>query len=169
MIPRTPPRVAAVLTNLANAESWLDRPAEAIRAYERAAAIYRRAYGAHHDRVGVALANLGSYHMRNGNLALAERYFREALVAYDGADPPTHFNVGVTRVKLGRALLKQQRLGEAVEESLAGFRILEPQVDPTNNFLDAARKDLFTAYRALGRTPDALRFRPEMAESLGTR
>ncbi len=166
---RDHPRVALVLTTLANAQNRGGRAAEALANYQRAYEIYRRTYGPHHDRVGIALANLGDFHMRHGDLRRAEQYFRDALLAYDGAGPPDRFDVGVTHVKLGRVLLMQKRLDAAVEQTLAGFRILAPQVDSTNNFLGAARNDLFVAYRALGRPEDALRYRPDLADSLKPR
>ncbi len=159
-------RVAGVLTDLGNADIWTERYGDAEQRYRRAVEIYRRCFGPHHERVGVALANLGDLFMNSGDPRRAEGYLREALVAYDGAVPANHYNVGVTRVKLGRVLLMQRRIVEGERESLAAFRILEPQVDSTNNFLQGARNDLFVAYRELGRPQDALRYRPDLADQL---
>ncbi|MFN8587724.1 MAG: tetratricopeptide repeat protein [Candidatus Eisenbacteria bacterium] len=141
------------------AEAKGDAPA-AEAAYKRAAGIARRAFGAHHLDVGVAIGNLGTFYMHHGQLALAERCFRESLAAYEGVLTPDAFDRGVGHLKLGRALLMQERVAEAEKETSLGYRIIAPQADTTSNFLRAAINDLYVEYTALGRPADAARFRP---------
>jgi hypothetical protein len=56
----------------------------------------------------------------------------------------------VARIKLGRVLLLQNRFAEAEPETLAGYRILSPQMKPSTSWLVNARKDLRISYTALG-------------------
>ncbi len=70
-------------------------------------------------------------------------------------------NTGIARIKLGRALLRQDRWKEAERESRAGYEILHGKTDPSVSWLQAARQDLATDYEALGRPADARRVRAE--------
>jgi len=79
--------------------------------------------------------------------------------------PPDHLNVGIGRIKLGRALLRQGRFAEAAVETRAGYDILIKHANPAVSFLRAARTDLIAAYDSLGRPGEAARFRAELADS----
>lgn len=61
--------------------------------------------------------------------------------------PPDHLNVAITQIKLGRALLRQNRFKEAEGETLAGYRILSKQAKPSVTWLQQARKDLAEIYK----------------------
>ena len=100
-----------------------------------------------------------------GDNARAEGYFRQALAAYEGAEPATSINVGIARIKLSRVLMRQRRYADAERQTRAGYDILVPQADSGISFLKAARKDLVVDYEALGRTAEAARFRAELTDS----
>ena len=122
-------------------------------------AIYRAGYGVSLYLVGTATSNLGSVASARKDNVLAERRVREALAIFRRTLPADHLNVGIARIKLGRALLRQGRFAEAVEESLAGHDIIARQADAGVSFLTAARADLATAYDSLGQHERAARFR----------
>ena len=89
----------------------------------------------------------------------AERVFSQTL-------SPEHLNTGIVRIKLGRALARQDRYAEAAVESRAGYDILLPQTSPRVSWLQTARRDLVAAYDALGQPQEAERFRAELADSV---
>ncbi len=153
------PNVASTLNELGTVALRRERWDEAEKYYQRAADIYRTTYNGKHYLIGIALSNLGSVGMgRNDNVA-AERYLREALLRFTETLAPDHSNIGIVKTKLGRALLRQKRYGEAVEESRAGYDILAKQATPALNFIKNARADLVVAYTALGRSEEAAKFR----------
>ncbi len=162
--------VAGVLNELGNAAmARPDGAAQAAAYFGRAADIYRHNYGAHSGPLGVALSNLGHICMVAGDNRRAEEWFRRALAAYDGAVPPGHPNVAISRIKLGRVLMRQKRYAEGERETLAGYRILVAQKDPGTSFLKAARTDLVADYEGLHRPADAARFRAELADTVAKR
>jgi serine/threonine-protein kinase len=72
-------------------------------------------------------------------------------------------NVGITHIKLGRALVRQQRYTEAEPHSLKGYAILSKQANPAVSWLRNARTDLVSIYDALGEPDKAKPFRAELA------
>jgi tetratricopeptide (TPR) repeat protein len=113
----------------------------------------------------VALSNLASALMAQGDLQAAERLFRESLSIYGETLAPDHLNAAIGHIKLGRALLRQGRFREAAIESNAGYHALVKQADPAVSFLRAARLDLATAYDSLDQPGLAARFRAELADT----
>ena len=71
--------------------------------------------------IGIAMSNLGSVATARKDYARAEGAYREAIALFAETQPPTHLNVGIARIKLGRALLRQGRLAEAEPESSRGW------------------------------------------------
>ena len=71
--------------------------------------------------------------------------------------------MGVSRIRLGGALLGQHRYAEAGVERLAGYEILSKQTSPTVKWLQTACKDLAEEYDALKQPGKAARFRAELA------
>jgi hypothetical protein len=71
--------------------------------------------------------------------------------------------VGVSRIRLGGALLGQRRYAEAEVESLAGYEILKQQTSPNLRWLQNARKDLAEECEALKQPEKAAKFRAEWA------
>ncbi len=159
------PSVASTLSDLgsiAMAEGRLD---EAEGRFTRMVSIYRTVHGPNHYLVATALSNLASVAVERQDYLRAERLYREAIEGYRQSLGPDNLNTGIARIKLGRALLRQRRHGDAATESLAGYEILTKQADPAVSFLRAARTDLAAAYTALGNTAAADRFRAELAET----
>ena len=76
-------------------------------------AIYRKAYDDKHYLIGLAYSNLGGLYLERKNYGSAEGCFREALRRYGDTLPAGHLYFGITRLKLGRALLRAGRAREA--------------------------------------------------------
>jgi serine/threonine-protein kinase len=109
------------------------------------------------------VSNLASVQLNRARYAEAARGFEEAITIFAATQGPNHTNTGIARIKLGRALLRQRRWAEAAAESLAGYEILKPQMDPGVSWLVAARKDLVAAYDSLGQSERGQPFRAELA------
>ena len=139
---KTHPRVASPLNELASIALMRNRFDEAEADFRRMIDIYRSAYSGKHYLIGVALANLGSVYLARKDNVRAEPLFREALAMYGQTLPNGNVNEAITRIKLGRALLRQHRAAEAEPETLAGYQILTKQNSPTVSWLQTARQDL---------------------------
>ena len=74
---------------------------------------------------------------------------------------PEHVNSAIAHIKLGRALLRQQRYREAEEHTLAGYQILSKLANPSVTWLQSARKDLTAIYDALQEHEKAKKFLAE--------
>jgi serine/threonine protein kinase/tetratricopeptide (TPR) repeat protein len=158
------PTVASSLNELGTIALLAKRYDEAGAAFTRMVTIYRSVYGGDkHYLVGVALANLGSVHLAAARFAEAELLFRQALAVYASTLAPDHLNVGISRIKLGRAILRQRRYSEAKVETLAGYDLLRKQMNPSVSWLQKARQDLVDESEALRQPTDAGRFRAEIA------
>ncbi|MGE0816300.1 MAG: tetratricopeptide repeat protein [Vicinamibacterales bacterium] len=113
----------------------------AAREFALAADGYGTAAGSHFQQ-GVSLANLGSVHLQHEDYGRARASFEEALRIYAEVLPDAHPNVAITRMKLGRTLLRQQRFDEARSHLEAAERVLAAQPGPESTWLKAAREDL---------------------------
>jgi serine/threonine-protein kinase len=120
------PRVALILSDLGFVAIRLGRLDEAEADFIRMAEIYRGVYG-DHQFTGQALANLGSVYQKKEQYTRAERLFRDALQIYARVLPSGHLNTAIAEVKLGRALVSQNRFREAEEHTLAGYSVLTKQ------------------------------------------
>jgi serine/threonine-protein kinase len=78
---------------------------------------------------------------------------------------PEHQLVGIGRVRLGRALLRQQRYTEAEAESRPGYEILAKQETPPALWMQNVRNDLIEEYDALQQPDKAAKIRAELAAS----
>lgn len=152
------PRVASPLNELATIALSRRQFDEAEADFRRMLAIYRTAYAGKHSLIGIALANIGSVYMARQQNARAEELYRQALAMFAQTLPPGSLNEGITRVKLGRVLLRQKRFRESQSESLAGYRILSKQANPSVTYLQSAREDLAAAYAALREPEKAKEF-----------
>jgi len=159
------PSVASTLSDLGSIALAEDRLDEADSRFAKMATIYRTVHGPNHYLLATALSNLASVAVERRDYRRAEALYREAIEGYHHSLGPDNLNTGIARIKLGRALLRQNRHREAATESLAGYEILAKQTDPAVSFLRAARTDLAAAYTALGMTAEADRFRAELAET----
>ncbi|MEO8450527.1 MAG: serine/threonine-protein kinase [Gemmatimonadota bacterium] len=152
------PNVASTVNELGTIELRRERYPEAERYYARAVDIYRTAYHGKHYLIGIGLSNVGSVRLGQGDNVGAEKVFREALARFSETLSANHSNVGIIRIKLGRALVRQRRWADAVAETKAGHDILAKQASPSIRFLEWARADLTTAYAALGRPAEAAKY-----------
>ena len=159
-------RVANTLNSLASSATLQDRLDDAEGYSTRALGIYQAIYGADHQFVAVAMGNLASIYQARKDYPRAEPMFRQSLAIYLKTLSPTHVNVGIGHIRLGRILLKMGRYDEATRESRAGYDILIKQTDANTSFLKAARKDLVAAFDSLKRPAEGARFRAELADTV---
>ena len=136
------PNVASALNELGNIAVKLGHYDEAESDFKRIVEIYRACYHGKHYRIGIALANLGGVYMARKDNLRAEDLFRQALAMYAQTLPPGNLDEGITRIKLGRALLRQGRFADAHAESLGGYQIVSARQSPSVTYLQSARQDL---------------------------
>ena len=157
------PKVASTVNELGAVALGAGRLEEAEQYFVRVTAIYRKVHGDNHYQTGIGLSNLASVYMAGKQFPRAETLFREAIAIYTKTLPATHTNIGIAKIKLGRTLLRQQRYAEAATETLAGYEILKPQMDPNVSWLKSARTDLIEEYDALKQPEQAAKFKAEQA------
>ena len=134
---------------------------EAEAAFTRMADIYRSVYGTKHYLIGIAISNLASVYVARKDYRRAEPLYREAIALYVETQSPQHMNTGIGRIKLGRALVGQQRYAEAERELLTGYEILTKQTSPSVSWLRSAREDLVKLYKASDQPEKARQFEAE--------
>ncbi|HEY1418260.1 MAG TPA: serine/threonine-protein kinase, partial [Myxococcaceae bacterium] len=162
------PRVASTLNELgviAREQGELDAAAADFR---RMTDIYDQVHHGKHYLIGVALSNLADVEQRRGHSAQAQELFHRVLAIYKETLPEDHPLQGIGRVRFGHALMAAGQPGEAATQSRAGYDLLVKRKDPPAIWLNMARQDLGTAYRALGRAADADRFQEELAAANAT-
>ena len=157
------PSVAETLNELGNVASMRDHLDEAEARFQRAADIYRAVYGDHHYLVAIALSNVAGITYDKKDYPRAEQLFRDVIRRYKETLPADNVNLAIAHIKLGRALLHDNRYKDAEPETLAGYEILIKQSSPSTSFIRAARKDLAAEYEALNKPQQAARFRAELA------
>ncbi len=157
------PSVAETLNELGNVASMRDHLDEAEARFQRAADIYRAVYGDHHYLVAIALSNVAGITYDKKDYPRAEQLFRDVIRRYRETLPADNVNLAIAHIKLGRALLHDNRYRDAEPETLAGYEILVKQSSPSTSFIHAARKDLAAEYEALNQPQQAARFRAELA------
>jgi serine/threonine-protein kinase len=157
------PSVASVLNELGNLSMSRQQLDDAEGYFRRMGAIYRAIHGDRHYLLAVAVSNEAGVRVARRDFAGAEGLYRDAVARFAATQGPTSLNVGIARIKLGRAILRQSRFEEAERETLAGYEIVSREAAPTVSFLTAAREDLAAAYDALGRPDRAAHFRAEQA------
>jgi serine/threonine-protein kinase len=145
----THPSVASSLNELGNIAVRQGRYEEAEADFTQMVEIYRSCYHGKHYLIGIALANLGGVFMARKDNVHAEQLFREALNMYAQTLPPNSLNEGITRTRLGRALLRQNRVAEANSQTLAGYRIVSKLQSPTASYVQNAKQDLAEEQRLL--------------------
>jgi serine/threonine-protein kinase len=136
------PNVASALNELGNIAVRRGQYDEAEAGFKRILEIYRACYQGKHYRIGIALANLGGVYLARKDNVRAEQLFRQALAMYAQTLPAGNLDEGITRIKLGRALLRQNRFADAHVQSLAGYQIVSIRQSSTVTYLVNARQDL---------------------------
>ena len=162
------PRVAYVLNAIASFELGEKQFQVAERDDSRVAGIYRQAYGDADYRVAVALGNLASVYQAEKHYAQCESLLLDVIGRFTRAVGAGNINTGMARVRLGMALLQDGKDRASVEQSLAGYEILAPQMNPESGWIKGARRDLAEAYAALGEPQKARQFRAGPAAATAT-
>ncbi|HET6149644.1 MAG TPA: serine/threonine-protein kinase [Polyangia bacterium] len=158
------PSVASTVNEIGGIALAQKRFDDAERAFQRMVEIYRVVHhGDNHYLVGIALANLASVYLAREQYDAAAPIFRRAIAVYAKTLSADHVNVGIARIKLGRALLRAHRVDQAQVESLAGYQILRKTMKPSVSWLQKARQDLVEEYEVLHQPAEAQRVRVEIA------
>jgi eukaryotic-like serine/threonine-protein kinase len=161
----THPAVAEAVNELGNLASMRNNYDEAEKQFSRVVGIYRSIYGDHHYLVAIALSNLAYNYLNKKDYPRAERLFRDVVQRFTETLSADNVNTGIAHIKLGRTLLRENRVADAQVESFAGYENLMKQTNPENSYLRAARKDLAAEYDALRQPEKAARFRAELASA----
>ena len=154
--------VADTLNELGNLASLRDDYVGAQAHFQRVADIYRTIYGDHHYLVAIALSNVAYAKLNLKDYQGAEAGFRDVVQRFTETLGAANVNTGIAQIKLGRTLLRERRLQEAEEHTLAGYENLNHQTDPGTSFLQAARKDLVAEYEGLGLLQLSQRYQAEL-------
>jgi serine/threonine-protein kinase len=157
------PTVASTLNELGNIAMQRDQYDQAESYFRRMLAIYRATYGDTHYLISIATSNLAGVAMGRKDYRKAESLFRDAVRGFTAAQGADHLNTGIGRIKLGRALLRQNRFAEAEAETRRGYEVLSKQANPAMSFLHNARKDLVAEYDSLHQPSASARYRAELA------
>jgi len=126
--------------------------------FRRMVDIYRAVYNNHHYLIAIALSNLAGVYVGRKEYPRAEQFYRDAIQVFADTLPAGHLNMGIARIKLGRALVRELRFQEAESELLSGYAILSKQANPSSVHLRNARQDLVSVYGALRQPGQAQKF-----------
>jgi len=107
------PVVGDYLQNYATALTWLGRLEEAAVAYERVVRIYHENLEENNYRRGMPLLSLSGIHLKLGDGVAAEGSAGEALSILSSTLGEAHFITAIAHCRLARALVLQDRVGEA--------------------------------------------------------
>lgn len=129
--------------------------------FTQAMDIWEKIYGDQHQFIAIAWSNLGSVCMAEKDYPCAEKNYREAVRRLDLASPDG-LSDAVAHLKLGRALLKENRYADAEPNTLGAYHYLVQHVNPSDSYLANARKDLVAIYDALHQPQTAAHFRSEL-------
>ncbi len=163
---RVSPKVASTVNELGIMALREKKFDDADAYFARNADIYRAVFKRPHNLLATALANRGSVFAARGDNIQAERYIRDAIGVFGQTVAPTHVDIGIARVKLGRVLMRQGKFSDAERESAAGLDILVPQMSPAASWLKNARSDLVQIYDSLGQTAKATAMRVAQADTV---
>jgi hypothetical protein len=131
----------------------------------------RAVYAGKDYYIGIALCNLAGVYVDRKDYFGAEKLFRDALQIYSQTLPTGQLNVGIARVRLGRALLLEKRYQDAEAESRGGYEILAKQSSAPERWMQNARTDLAREYEVLHQPEKAAYLPPQYpaCEQLFTR
>lgn len=146
---KTHPQVAIALNQVGVFELRRKRMDAALADFTRMAEINRAAYGDSHYLVGVSLLNIGEVYFEEGNLLLAEKYFRDALNHFIKQLPSNHPNIGIAQVKLGKVQVIEHKYREAEGHLTQGLDVLTKLNPLPSDRIQSAKKDLETVHLAL--------------------
>ena len=158
-------QVASALNELGNAAMKRQQYDAAEPRFRRMLDIYRAVYNNHHYLIGIALSNLAGVYVGRKEYTRAEQLYREAIQMFAETLPAVHLNIGIAQIKLGRALVRELRFGEAEGPLLSGYAILSKQANPSSIHLQNARQDLVSVYGALKEPDRAQKFQAELART----
>ena len=152
----TDPRTADALYDHANAVQTAGETDEAAQLHAQALAVYQRAYGRGDYRTGRSLYTLAVLN-HTADPAAAERYYRDALVAYDASTlDGDHLWREYARVGLGALLLSTDRPAEALPLLTAGVAAFSEDLGADDPRTQAARAQRALALAQTGRVSEGV-------------
>ncbi len=154
--------VATTLNQLGLLEFRREQYESAKAYFTQAMEIWEKVFGDQHQFIAIAYSNLGSVCMGEKNYACAEKNYREAVRRFDLASPDA-LNDAVGHLKLGTALLKEDRFADALPNTLAAYNYLTKHMNPSDSYLANARRDLAAIYDGLHDPQQAARYRSELS------
>lgn len=153
------PRVAYVLNSMGAVALGEKEFKTAEEDDSRVAEIYRQAYGDGDYRVAIALDNLASVYQAERRYAKCESLLLDVIGRFTRAVGAGNIQTGMARARLGMALLQDHKYGASVDQSLAAYKILVTQMNPTSGWITGVRRDLAAGYEALGEPQRAEKFK----------
>jgi serine/threonine-protein kinase len=94
-------------------------------------------------------------YLKQGRYAQAEKIFSQTLAILQEQQLGDTLNAGITRIKLGRALVRQRRYREAEAQLRQGCAIVAAKAGPSAEWITAVRPDFDIINSALGKNPDS--------------
>ena len=77
-------------------------------------------------------------------------------------DRANNINTGMSQVRLGRTLLREDKYQQAAEHSRVGCEILSAQTSAQTSFVQGALHDLIADYTALNQPREAAEFKEKL-------
>ncbi len=113
------------------------------------------------------MLGLGDVYTEEKQIARAEKCYRDALSRLVEQLPAGHPTIAATQLRLGHVLVLEREYKEASNQLLAGYNVMAKQPGPASPRIQAARKDLVTAYEALGQVDEANKYRAGLTADPG--
>jgi len=118
------PRLTFVLNELGNLAYMRAKYTDAEKHFLRTVELNRKAYGETNFRTLVALGNLAGVYYSQRYYDRAVTTFRQVVDGY-AHESPVHLNLGIAKIKFGRALARNNKFKEAERQALAGYEIVK--------------------------------------------
>jgi serine/threonine-protein kinase len=140
------PRLTFVLNELGSLAYRRGNYTDAEKYFLRTVELNRQAYGETNFRTLVAQGNLAGVYYTQHYYDRAESTLRQVVNGY-ALESPDHLNLGIAKIKLGRALARTKKFKEAESQALAGYEIVKKH--KSQSWIKDARATLVIIYEGL--------------------
>ncbi|MBK7828686.1 tetratricopeptide repeat protein [Nannocystis sp.] len=128
---------------------------EALKEYQRVAAIYEQAYGPSHPLLGNVLNNIGAVQLSQFDYSGAEATYTRALEILRGAHGPNHPALATVYANLGMIALAQAQFPRAIEELRRALAVYEGSLPANHPDIGDALLELGNGYLSAGQHAEA--------------
>ena len=128
---------------------------EALKEYQRVAAIYEQAYGPNHPLLGNVLNNIGAVQLSQFDYAAAESTYTRALEIMRAAHGPNHPALAMVYSNLGMIALAQAQFPRAIEELRRALAVSEASLPANHPDIGDALLELGNGYLTAGQHAEA--------------